>query len=153
MLADHPRCGAVHCYPSHDARRRPDSADVIVTTSEVTGALAKLLVYGLAQYFPAENVYHAPVASKGGKLKTMRNVVTRFGEGCAYTVIGDGKLELEAGKKVMPCQVVGVGVGVGGDGMWANIVRPWLQLGMDVRHIRELTDLKKLMGPLSNSAI
>jgi hypothetical protein len=88
-----------------------------VTTSEVTGALAKLLVYGLARYFPAENVYHAPASGKDVKLKTMRNVVSRFGEGCAYTVIGDGDYELEAGKKVMPSQIAGLGLGLGRDGM------------------------------------
>lgn len=105
---------------------RPNCVNVLVTTTNLIPALAKLLLYGLGPHFAVENVYSA--AGGGGSLSTAAGgksggttaataaataaagsskescfdrVVQRFGRKCTYVVIGDGAEEERAAKQVL----------------------------------------------------
>ncbi|KAH9363332.1 hypothetical protein HPB48_006438 [Haemaphysalis longicornis] len=72
-------------------------ANVLVTTTQLVPALAKVLLYGLGGVFPIESVYSA---SKIGKESCFERIVARFGKKCTYVVVGDGKDEEAAAKQV-----------------------------------------------------
>ena len=45
---------------------RPNCVNVLVTTTQLIPALAKVLLYGLGSVFPIENIYSATKTGKGG---------------------------------------------------------------------------------------
>ncbi|XP_043916046.1 eyes absent homolog 3 isoform X2 [Protopterus annectens] len=70
--------------------------NVLVTTTQLVPAVAKVLLYGLAEVFPIENIYSA---TKIGKESCFERIVTRFGKKVTYVVIGDGQDEESAAKQ------------------------------------------------------
>lgn len=55
---------AIKCLTMID--QRPNCVNVLVTSNQLVAALAKVLLFGLAQIFPAENIYSANKIGKGG---------------------------------------------------------------------------------------
>ncbi|XP_037529584.1 eyes absent homolog 2 [Rhipicephalus sanguineus] len=76
---------------------RSTCANVLVTTTQLVPALAKVLLYGLGGVFPIESVYSA---TKIGKESCFERIVARFGKKCTYVVVGDGKDEEAAAKQM-----------------------------------------------------
>ncbi|CAL8081607.1 unnamed protein product [Calicophoron daubneyi] len=76
---------------------RTESVNVLVTTTQLVPALAKLLLYGLGTSFPIENIYSA---TKIGKESCFERIASRFGRRSVYVVIGDGKEEEDAAKQL-----------------------------------------------------
>lgn len=75
---------------------RKNCVNVLITTTQLVPALAKVLLYGLGEVFPIENIYSA---TKIGKESCFERVVTRFGKKVTYVVIGDGRDEEIAAKQ------------------------------------------------------
>ncbi len=71
--------------------------NVLVTTTQLVPALAKLLLYGLGGIFDIENVYSA---TKIGKESCFERISSRFGRKCTYVVVGDRQEEESAAKQV-----------------------------------------------------
>ncbi|KAK2186557.1 hypothetical protein NP493_196g03002, partial [Ridgeia piscesae] len=76
---------------------RSTCVNVLVTTTQLVPALAKVLLYGLGSVFNIENVYSA---TKIGKESCFERIVSRFGRKCTYVVVGDGRDEEAAAKQV-----------------------------------------------------
>lgn len=74
---------------------RSNCVNVLVTTTQLVPALAKVLLFGLGGVFPIDNIYSA---TKIGKESCFERIVTRFGRKCTYVVIGDGQDEESAAK-------------------------------------------------------
>ncbi|XP_076269054.1 eya transcriptional coactivator and phosphatase 2 isoform X2 [Rhynchophorus ferrugineus] len=74
---------------------RSNCVNVLVTTTQLIPALAKVLLFGLGNVFPIDNIYSA---TKIGKGSCFERIVTRFGKKCTYVVIGDGQDEEAAAK-------------------------------------------------------
>lgn len=74
---------------------RSNCVNVLVTTTQLIPALAKVLLFGLGGVFPIDNIYSA---TKIGKESCFERIVTRFGRKCTYVVIGDGPDEEAAAK-------------------------------------------------------
>uniref|UniRef100_A0A3P8VTX1 Eyes absent homolog n=1 Tax=Cynoglossus semilaevis TaxID=244447 RepID=A0A3P8VTX1_CYNSE len=70
--------------------------NVLVTTTQLVPALAKVLLYGLGDVFPVENIYSA---TKIGKESCFERIISRFGKKVTYVVIGDGRDEEFAAKQ------------------------------------------------------
>uniref|UniRef100_A0A8D3DSF9 Eyes absent homolog n=1 Tax=Scophthalmus maximus TaxID=52904 RepID=A0A8D3DSF9_SCOMX len=70
--------------------------NVLVTTTQLIPALAKVLLYSLGSVFPIENIYSA---TKIGKESCFERIMQRFGRKVVYVVIGDGVEEEQAAKK------------------------------------------------------
>ncbi|XP_058260675.1 eyes absent homolog 3 isoform X1 [Hemibagrus wyckioides] len=70
--------------------------NVLVTTTQLVPALAKVLLYGLGDVFPIDNIYSA---TKIGKESCFERIVSRFGKKVTYVVIGDGREEEFAAKQ------------------------------------------------------
>uniref|UniRef100_A0A3Q1AN97 Eyes absent homolog n=1 Tax=Amphiprion ocellaris TaxID=80972 RepID=A0A3Q1AN97_AMPOC len=70
--------------------------NVLVTTTQLVPALAKVLLYGLGDVFPIENIFSA---TKIGKESCFERIVSRFGKKVTYVVIGDGRDEEFAAKQ------------------------------------------------------
>ncbi|KAM9339990.1 protein phosphatase EYA3 [Symphorus nematophorus] len=70
--------------------------NVLVTTTQLVPALAKVLLYSLGDVFPIENIYSA---TKIGKESCFERIVSRFGKKVTYVVIGDGRDEEFAAKQ------------------------------------------------------
>uniref|UniRef100_A0A671MZ79 Eyes absent homolog n=1 Tax=Sinocyclocheilus anshuiensis TaxID=1608454 RepID=A0A671MZ79_9TELE len=70
--------------------------NVLVTTTQLVPALAKVLLYGLGDVFPIENIYSA---TKIGKESCFERIISRFGNKVTYVVIGDGRDEEFAAKQ------------------------------------------------------
>ncbi|XP_077362150.1 protein phosphatase EYA3 isoform X3 [Festucalex cinctus] len=75
---------------------RGKCVNVLVTTTQLVPALAKVLLYGLGDVFPIENIYSA---TKIGKESCFERIVSRFGKKVTYVVIGDGRDEEFAAKQ------------------------------------------------------
>ncbi|MGH0176349.1 UNVERIFIED_CONTAM: hypothetical protein FKN15_072922 [Acipenser sinensis] len=75
---------------------RGKCVNVLVTTTQLVPALAKVLLYGLGEVFPIENIYSA---TKIGKESCFERIVSRFGKKVTYVVIGDGRDEEFAAKQ------------------------------------------------------
>uniref|UniRef100_A0A1A8BKA3 Eyes absent homolog n=1 Tax=Nothobranchius kadleci TaxID=1051664 RepID=A0A1A8BKA3_NOTKA len=75
---------------------RGKCVNVLVTTTQLVPALAKVLLYGLGDVFPVENIYSA---TKIGKESCFERIVSRFGKKVTYVVIGDGRDEEFAAKQ------------------------------------------------------
>ncbi|VTJ66110.1 Hypothetical predicted protein [Marmota monax] len=75
----------------------PNCVNVLVTTTQLIPALAKVLLYGLGSVFPIENIYSA---TKTGKESCFERIMQRFGRKAVYIVIGDGVEEEQGAKKV-----------------------------------------------------
>ncbi|XP_053563097.1 eyes absent homolog 3 isoform X2 [Bombina bombina] len=75
---------------------RKNCVNVLITTTQLVPALAKVLLYGLGEVFPIENIYSA---TKIGKESCFERIVTRFGKKVTYVVIGDGRDEEMAAKQ------------------------------------------------------
>ncbi|XP_041952295.1 eyes absent homolog 4 isoform X3 [Alosa sapidissima] len=75
---------------------RSNCVNVMVTTTQLIPALAKVLLYSLGSVFPIENIYSA---TKIGKESCFERVMQRFGRKVVYVVIGDGVEEEQAAKK------------------------------------------------------
>ncbi|XP_055362438.1 eyes absent homolog 4 isoform X3 [Betta splendens] len=80
---------------------RSNCVNVLVTTTQLIPALAKVLLYSLGSVFPIENIYSA---TKIGKESCFERIMQRFGRKVVYVVIGDGVEEEQAAKKVMDPQ-------------------------------------------------
>jgi len=76
---------------------RPNCVNVLVTTTQLVPALAKVVLYGLGGVFSIENIYSA---TKIGKESCFERIVSRFGRKCTYVVIGDGRDEESAAKQL-----------------------------------------------------
>ncbi|KAK7129117.1 hypothetical protein R3I94_017355 [Phoxinus phoxinus] len=72
---------------------RSNCVNVLVTTTQLIPALAKVLLYSLGSVFPVENIYSA---TKIGKESCFERIVSRFGTNITYVVIGDGRDEEHA---------------------------------------------------------
>ncbi|XP_016113025.1 eyes absent homolog 4 isoform X1 [Sinocyclocheilus grahami] len=72
---------------------RSNCVNVLVTTTQLIPALAKVLLYSLGSAFPVENIYSA---TKIGKESCFERIVSRFGTNITYVVIGDGRDEEHA---------------------------------------------------------
>ncbi|NXF31879.1 EYA3 protein, partial [Nyctibius bracteatus] len=75
---------------------RKNCVNILITTTQLVPALAKVLLYGLGEVFPIENIYSA---TKIGKETCFERIVTRFGKKVTYVVIGDGRDEEVAAKQ------------------------------------------------------
>ncbi|XP_072356981.1 protein phosphatase EYA3-like isoform X3 [Scyliorhinus torazame] len=75
---------------------RRNCVNILVTTTQLVPALAKVLLYGLGDIFPIENIYSA---TKIGKESCFERIVSRFGKKVTYVVIGDGRDEEYAAKR------------------------------------------------------
>ncbi|XP_029903062.1 protein phosphatase EYA4 isoform X7 [Myripristis murdjan] len=75
---------------------RSNCVNVLVTTTQLIPALAKVLLYSLGSAFPIENIYSA---TKIGKESCFERIMQRFGRKVVYVVIGDGVEEEQAAKK------------------------------------------------------
>ncbi|XP_046387037.1 eyes absent homolog 2 isoform X2 [Ischnura elegans] len=76
---------------------RSNCVNVLVTTTQLVPALAKVLLFGLGGLFPIENIYSA---TKIGKESCFERIVSRFGRKCTYVVVGDGQDEEAAAKQL-----------------------------------------------------
>ncbi|XP_050734327.1 eyes absent homolog 2-like isoform X2 [Eriocheir sinensis] len=76
---------------------RPNCVNVLVTTTQLVPALAKVLLYGLGSIFPIENIYSA---TKVGKESCFERIASRFGRKPVYVVVGDGRDEEMAAKQL-----------------------------------------------------
>ncbi|XP_042222794.1 eyes absent homolog 4-like [Homarus americanus] len=76
---------------------RPNCVNVLVTTTQLVPALAKVLLYGLGSVFPIENIYSA---TKVGKESCFERIASRFGRKPVYVVVGDGRDEEMAAKQL-----------------------------------------------------
>ncbi|PSN54252.1 Eyes absent 1 [Blattella germanica] len=87
---------------------RSNCVNVLVTTTQLVPALAKVLLFGLGGIFPIENIYSATkIALVGeneglvsGKESCFERIVSRFGRKCTYVVVGDGQDEEAAAKQL-----------------------------------------------------
>ena len=70
--------------------KRPHCVNVLVTSTQLVPALAKVLIYGIGGLFPIENIYSA---SKTGKESCFSRIMARFGRKCTYVVVGNGSDE------------------------------------------------------------
>ncbi|KAK0148057.1 Eyes absent 3 [Merluccius polli] len=70
--------------------------NILVTTTQLVPALAKVLLYGLGEVFPISTIYSA---TKIGKESCFERIVSRFGKKVTYVVIGDGRDEEFAAKQ------------------------------------------------------
>ncbi|XP_062898092.1 eyes absent homolog 1 isoform X2 [Mobula hypostoma] len=75
---------------------RSNCINILVTTTQLIPALAKVLLYGLGIAFPIENIYSA---TKIGKESCFERIIQRFGRKVVYVVVGDGIEEEQASKK------------------------------------------------------
>ncbi|XP_069813583.1 eyes absent homolog 1 isoform X8 [Dendropsophus ebraccatus] len=75
---------------------RTNCVNILVTTTQLIPALAKVLLYGLGIVFPIENIYSA---TKIGKESCFERIVQRFGRKVVYVVVGDGVEEEQGAKK------------------------------------------------------
>ncbi|NXF86860.1 EYA1 protein, partial [Eubucco bourcierii] len=75
---------------------RTNCMNILVTTTQLIPALAKVLLYGLGVVFPIENIYSA---TKIGKESCFERIIQRFGRKVVYVVIGDGVEEEQGAKK------------------------------------------------------
>ncbi|XP_016320324.1 eyes absent homolog 4-like isoform X4 [Sinocyclocheilus anshuiensis] len=75
---------------------RSNCVNVLVTTTQLIPALAKVLLYSLGSAFPIENIYSA---TKIGKEGCFERIMQRFGRKVVYVVIGDGVEEEQAAAK------------------------------------------------------
>ncbi|XP_073521084.1 protein phosphatase EYA3 isoform X3 [Phyllobates terribilis] len=75
---------------------RKNCVNVLITTTQLVPALAKVLLYGLGEIFPIVNIYSA---TKIGKESCFERIVTKFGKKVTYVVIGDGRDEEMAAKQ------------------------------------------------------
>nr|XP_055247973.1 eyes absent homolog 4 isoform X14 [Gorilla gorilla gorilla] len=76
---------------------RSNCVNVLVTTTQLIPALAKVLLYSLGGAFPIENIYSA---TKIGKESCFERIVSRFGTNITYVVIGDGRDEEHAANQL-----------------------------------------------------
>ncbi|XP_013777194.1 eyes absent homolog 1-like isoform X2 [Limulus polyphemus] len=76
---------------------RNNCVNVLVTTTQLVPALAKVLLYGLGGVFPIENIYSA---TKIGKESCFERINSRYGRKCTYVVVGDGRDEESAAKQM-----------------------------------------------------
>ncbi|XP_043312819.1 eyes absent homolog 4 isoform X2 [Cervus elaphus] len=77
---------------------RSNCVNVLVTTTQLIPALAKVLLYSLGGAFPIENIYSA---TKIGKESCFERIVSRFGTNITYVVIGDGRDEEHAANQLI----------------------------------------------------
>eukprot|EP00079_Xenopus_tropicalis_P036854 XP_017950625.1 PREDICTED: eyes absent homolog 1 isoform X3 [Xenopus tropicalis] len=75
---------------------RSNCVNILVTTTQLIPALAKVLLYGLGIVFPIENIYSA---TKIGKESCFERIIQRFGRKVVYVVVGDGVEEEQGAKK------------------------------------------------------
>ncbi|XP_023031550.1 developmental protein eyes absent isoform X2 [Drosophila willistoni] len=75
--------------------QRENCVNVLVTSTQLAPALAKVMLFGLGSIFNIENIYSA---HKIGQETCYERIVTRFGRKSTYVVIGDGAEEESAAK-------------------------------------------------------
>ncbi|KAJ7413190.1 Eyes absent 3 [Willisornis vidua] len=84
---------------------RKNCENILITTTQLMPALAKVLLYGLGEVFPIENIYSATKIGSSqrvvlaGKESCFERIVSRFGKKVTYVVIGDGRDEEVAAKQ------------------------------------------------------
>lgn len=74
---------------------RENCVNVLVTTTQLVPALSKVMLFGLGDAFPIDNIFSA---TKTGKETCFEKIKQRFGDRCTYVVIGDGRDEEAAAK-------------------------------------------------------
>lgn len=97
---------------------RPNSLNILISSSSLINTLSKLLVLGLAPYFAVDNIYSCAKTSKYskasirehnnlfklfpnlGKEHILNQVLNRFGSNCTYIVVGKSREEYQLTKKV-----------------------------------------------------
>ena len=82
---------------------RENCVNILVTQTHLVPSLSKVLINGLGHLFPIENIYSA---AKVGKDSIFERLQQKFGKKCTFVVIGDGKDEEEAAKKVLDFNLV-----------------------------------------------
>ncbi|GAB5571906.1 eyes absent homolog 4 isoform X9 [Prionailurus iriomotensis] len=81
---------------------RSNCVNVLVTTTQLIPALAKVLLYSLGGAFPIENIYSATkIGKESWKESCFERIMQRFGRKVVYVVIGDGVEEEQAAKKII----------------------------------------------------
>uniref|UniRef100_A0A673W492 Eyes absent homolog n=2 Tax=Salmo trutta TaxID=8032 RepID=A0A673W492_SALTR len=75
---------------------RSNCVNVLVTTTQLIPAVAKVLLYSLGSAFPIENIYSA---TKIGKEGCFERIMQRYGRKVVYVVVGDGVEEEQAAIK------------------------------------------------------
>lgn len=75
--------------------QRQNCVNLLVTNNQLVAALSKVLLFGLAQIFPVENIYST---NKIGHESCFERITSRFGRKSTYVVIGDGPEEEKAAK-------------------------------------------------------
>lgn len=71
--------------------------NVLVSSNQLVVTLSKVLVFGLGELFPIENVYSAQKISKES---CFERVLTKFGKKCTYVVIGSSEDDEKSCKAV-----------------------------------------------------
>lgn len=115
-FTDHWPSLALKCLRMIDSRE--NCVNVLVTTTQLVPALAKVLLFGLGEVFPIENIYSATKIGAIiffeiswsyfnkffnitiGKESCFERIVTRFGRKSTYVVVGDGQDEETAAKNL-----------------------------------------------------
>ncbi|XP_037960054.1 developmental protein eyes absent isoform X2 [Teleopsis dalmanni] len=77
--------------------QRENCVNVLVTSTQLAPALAKVLLFGLGSIFSIDNIYSA---HKIGQETCYERIVTRFGRKSTYVVVGDGAEEEAAAKNM-----------------------------------------------------
>ncbi|KAG8222091.1 hypothetical protein J437_LFUL000854 [Ladona fulva] len=95
LITDHWLSLAIKCLTIINSRS--NCVNVLVTTTQLVPALAKVLLFKLGGLFPIENIYSA---TKIGKESCFERIVSRFGRKCTYVVVGDGQDEEAAAKQL-----------------------------------------------------
>lgn len=81
----------------------PAAENVLVTASQLSAAIAKLLIYGLSDYVPIDNIYSSSSPAslnptlhpELSKRQCFDRIRKKYGEHVTYVVIGDGQEEEE----------------------------------------------------------
>ena len=60
-------CGTLEFWLTISFVLRPNCVNVLVTTTQLIPALAKVLLYGLGSVFPIENIYSATKTGRGAQ--------------------------------------------------------------------------------------
>lgn len=76
---------------------RSNCINVLVSSNQLVLTLTKLLLFGLGEHFPIENVYSS---HRIGKESCFERVLNKFGKKCTYIVVGGSKEDESSSKAV-----------------------------------------------------
>ncbi|XP_022648054.1 eyes absent homolog 2-like isoform X3 [Varroa jacobsoni] len=75
--------------------QRSNCINVLVSSNQLVLTLTKLLLFGLGEHFPIENVYSS---HRIGKESCFERVLNKFGKKCTYIVVGGSKEDESSSK-------------------------------------------------------